>query len=365
MKIKWGKRKFTFMIIPEANRSVVRFKIPAVILYIIPIVTLVMLSTTLAVYIIHMKSTVVTQQLKSELEHNKDQYKETVGDKNKTITELQNDVILLSQQANEVQAKIEELKKLENDIKGIQEGDSPSAKSKPVSVANSESKLNPDASDLSGTLVQSDIADPNSSDSGIGGTMIPVDQEEIDQLIIDTKVSFTSSFGQTDGLYTGLTDAKKQVLAEQYLLRVTPSLWPTISLRVTSSFGYRKDPFTRRPSFHAGVDIAGNSGDPIYVTADGTVQYAGRDSAHGNNIIVKHANGIRTRYMHLKKILVKEGDKVLRGEKIGLLGSTGRSTGPHLHYEVSKNGETVDPRPYMQLTGKDDIQHVQEEESQD
>ncbi|HEY0829198.1 MAG TPA: peptidoglycan DD-metalloendopeptidase family protein [Bacilli bacterium] len=342
MKSKWGKRRFTFMIIPEANRSVVRFKIPAVILYIIPIAVLLMLTTTFAVYIVHMKSAFVTKQLKSELEHNKDQYKETVGDKNKTITELQNDVITLSQQAHEVKAKIEELKKLENDIKGIQGSDRPAAKSKPVSVVN-----------------------PDSVDLGIGGTLIPVDQEEIDQLIRNTKKSFTSSFGQTDGLYEALTDAKKQVLAEQYLLRVTPSLWPTISLRVTSIFGYRKDPFTRRPSFHAGVDIAGNSGDPIYVTADGTVQYAGRDSAHGNNIIVKHANGLRTRYMHLKKILAAEGDKVLRGEKIGLLGSTGRSTGPHLHYEVSQNGEAVDPRPYMQLTGKDEIQHVQEEESQD
>lgn len=135
--------------------------------------------------------------------------------------------------------------------------------------------------------------------------------------------------------------------SKQQLQRLTPSIWPTTSKVVTSPFGYRKDPFTFSPSFHAGMDISAPENDPVYASADGTVVSTGSDKARGNNIVIEHSRGLRTWYMHLNKVLVHDGDTVQKGDTIGLLGSTGRSTGPHLHYEVIDNGVSVDPRLFL------------------
>jgi murein DD-endopeptidase MepM/ murein hydrolase activator NlpD len=112
-------------------------------------------------------------------------------------------------------------------------------------------------------------------------------------------------------------------------------------------FGYRKDPFTEKASFHRGIDIAGKTGDPVYTTADGIVHTVGFDQFHGHNVVIEHSGGLRTWYMHLKKAAVQQGEAVKKGQTIGLLGSTGRSTGPHLHYEILKNGKSTNPKPYM------------------
>ncbi|MDO7907214.1 peptidoglycan DD-metalloendopeptidase family protein [Paenibacillus sp. JX-17] len=122
-----------------------------------------------------------------------------------------------------------------------------------------------------------------------------------------------------------------------------PSLWPTSSTRITSSFGYRSDPFHRTSAFHAGIDIGGKIGDPVFAAGRGEVIDTGRDGSRGNYIIIAHGNGMESCYMHLSKIRVKTGMKVAQGEVIGDLGSTGRSTGPHLHFQVTKNSREIDP----------------------
>jgi len=117
---------------------------------------------------------------------------------------------------------------------------------------------------------------------------------------------------------------------------------------VTSRFGYRANPFTHRGrEMHSGVDLRGNIGQPIKVTANGKVTYAGYEGEYGNVVKVKHANGYETRYAHLVRVLVKPGDNVEAGKLVGLLGNTGRSTGPHLHYEILKNGTKIDPEKYF------------------
>jgi murein DD-endopeptidase MepM/ murein hydrolase activator NlpD len=126
----------------------------------------------------------------------------------------------------------------------------------------------------------------------------------------------------------------------------TPAVAPTKGW-ITSSFGYRLSPFTKKRELHRGLDIAGRTGTPILATADGKVRYAGPDRGLGKSVIVRHGYGIETIYGHLSEILVKPGEKVARGMKLGLMGSTGRSTGPHLHYQVNVNGVAVDPRNYM------------------
>jgi murein DD-endopeptidase MepM/ murein hydrolase activator NlpD len=192
--------------------------------------------------------------------------------------------------------------------------------------------------------------DQLSMDGGIGGEELPVTKEELGLLVDQTRDSFQSLGVMLEMLKPELELTKEAVVKKQKLLNITPTIWPTDSRKVTSLFGIRKDPFTSRATFHAGLDISGDTGEPIYAAADGIVISADRNSSHGNNVWISHSNGIRTHYSHMSKLLTKAGAKVHKGDIIGELGSTGRSTGPHLHYEVSINGTNVDPRPYLKAT---------------
>jgi murein DD-endopeptidase MepM/ murein hydrolase activator NlpD len=122
--------------------------------------------------------------------------------------------------------------------------------------------------------------------------------------------------------------------------------------RLSSTFGYRRDPFNGGSRLHTGVDMAGATGSPIYATADGVVSFAGRQSGYGNIIVIQHAFGFETRYAHLHRIRVTQGQRVSRGDRIGDMGSTGRSTGPHLHYEVRTGDTPRNPMNYI-TAGRD------------
>ena len=128
-----------------------------------------------------------------------------------------------------------------------------------------------------------------------------------------------------------------------------PSAWPLKGVRgrLTSPFGYRKDPFTFRVRHHDGTDIAARTGTPIVATARGVVIFSERDGALGRTVRIDHGNGIVTCYAHLRKCLVDVGDEVERLDVVGSLGSSGRTTGPHLHYEVSVNGKAANPAKFL------------------
>ena len=128
---------------------------------------------------------------------------------------------------------------------------------------------------------------------------------------------------------------------------MTPSIWP-VSGKLESGMGGRRNPFGGRGfEYHEGQDIDASYGTPVMVAAGGTITIAGRQRGYGNVIYVDHGAGLSTRYGHLSEIDVKIGQTVTRGQTIGLVGSTGRSTGPHLHYEVRINNQPVDPRQYL------------------
>ena len=133
---------------------------------------------------------------------------------------------------------------------------------------------------------------------------------------------------------------------QKSLLKSTPSIWP-VKGWLTSTFGYRSSPFTGRRELHKGLDIATRSGTPIIAPADGLVVFAGREGGFGNMIIVDHGYGITTRFGHCSSLEAKLGQKVKRGDVIARIGSTGRSTGPHVHYEVAVNGVSVNPSRYI------------------
>ena len=116
---------------------------------------------------------------------------------------------------------------------------------------------------------------------------------------------------------------------------------------MSSPFGMRMDPFVKAPAIHTGVDMRGDTGDPVRATATGTVTTAGVNGGYGKMVEIDHGNGLSTRYGHLSAIDVSVGQSVRIGQTIGKIGSTGRSTGPHLHYETRVDGEAVDPQKYL------------------
>lgn len=161
--------------------------------------------------------------------------------------------------------------------------------------------------------------------------------------------------GDGNGAESKLTDNEKYSAYDEYLDRLvhavafTPMGYPRIS-SLTSYFGYRSDPFeSDHAEFHPGIDFKGERGDAAKCTADGRVVGAGWNGGYGNCVRIAHTNGFETLYGHLSRITVHIGQKVTAGEKIGEIGSTGRSTGNHLHYEVRKNGKPVNPISYLSL----------------
>lgn len=132
----------------------------------------------------------------------------------------------------------------------------------------------------------------------------------------------------------------------QSLLMATPSIKPTRGW-FTSRFGYRMDPYTNRPQMHAGIDMAAPPGTPVYAPADGIVSYVGYESGYGKLVSIDHGYGVVTRFGHNSRVFVEQGQRVRRWDAISAVGSTGRSTGAHLHYEVRIHGIAVDPMNYI------------------
>lgn len=132
----------------------------------------------------------------------------------------------------------------------------------------------------------------------------------------------------------------------QWMIHTQPTLWP-MNGTVRSSFGVRSDPFSGEGAFHSGIDLAAPTGTQVHVTADGVVTSAGWSGGYGKLIVVDHGNGIQTYYAHLSRVAIVPGEEVYRGQTVGFSGSTGRSTGPHMHYEVRLAGTPVNPYKYM------------------
>jgi murein DD-endopeptidase MepM/ murein hydrolase activator NlpD len=145
-----------------------------------------------------------------------------------------------------------------------------------------------------------------------------------------------------EGLESRLQSVRSNVDKRNALANATPSIWPAQGW-LTSTMGPRTDPLTGGADYHSGLDIAGDKGQPVYATAAGVVTQAGYSGGYGNLIVIDHGFGLETRYGHLSSFLAHTGDHVKRGEMIARLGSTGRTTGNHLHYEVMANGRLLNP----------------------
>lgn len=176
---------------------------------------------------------------------------------------------------------------------------------------------------------------PDLRQVGVGGRPLPGEQASVDDLLRRTRFQETS-----------LAEIEDVLGAQTDRLARIPSIWP-VQGWVTSRFGYRRDPFTGRRTMHDGVDIVAPYGTRIVAAADGKVVDTGWRSNWGRVVEIDHGNGLRTFYAHCQSVAVSVGDSVRRGQHIARLGSTGRATGPHLHYGVKRRGVWVNPENYI------------------
>lgn len=170
---------------------------------------------------------------------------------------------------------------------------------------------------------------------------------------INLESSKPEAADNSGGPFIPQTEVSKDELldrADSYLkkIRYVP-LGRPVQGKVTSRFGKRKDPVNKKRGFHTGLDFRGKRGDKIYATADGVVKKAFNNGGYGKYILISHGNGYTTSFAHLQTFLVKKGDRVKRGQLIGLVGNSGRSTGPHLHYEINLNKKPIDPDKFMKF----------------
>jgi len=178
-----------------------------------------------------------------------------------------------------------------------------------------------------------------------GGSSVPANSA-IAEIAAAALSSPEDTFGVLRDLLHGLENrlryVRRDVERREALANATPSIWPAHGW-LTGTFGGRSDPFTGEPGYHQGLDIATEKGQPVYATADGTVESASYTGDYGNLIVIRHGFGLATRYGHLSAFAQKVGHEVKRGDIIGYVGSTGRSTGAHLHYEILANGKLINP----------------------
>lgn len=184
---------------------------------------------------------------------------------------------------------------------------------------------------------------PTNAPLGQGGPLVkdsPLSEEDLKATIeqMSADLDFRDAF-------QGKIEAK--LLQKSVLREMLPNSSPVEAAYSSSSYGWRIDPMSGHRAFHEGLDFPASVGMPVFAAADGIVITAVQTPDYGNLLKIDHGSGLETRYAHNSRLLVKPGDRVMKGQKIALIGSTGRSTGPHLHYEIRLNGNPLDPREYL------------------
>lgn len=204
-------------------------------------------------------------------------------------------------------------------------------------ISRRQEILSTTGADLSDVLQAYGVNAPAETNLPMGGPYSPINIEQ--------------EFGNSVDEY--LLDRLKSLAALNDALTFLPIRRPVSEelAYVSSTYGHRRDPIRRRHAFHAGLDLAGRSGTPIHATAEGTVVRAERAGPYGNLVEIDHGFGIHTRYAHLRRIDVVAGEAVAVGQQVGAMGTTGRSTGTHLHYEIWVDGGHVDPAPFIEVGG--------------
>ena len=258
----------------------------------------------------------------------------------KTTLHLKNRETHLTGELAEIQNQRKQIQDFANEINSL--------KSKLVALNNFETKIR--------IIANIEKTDDSNNIFGVGGS-VPEDldaglplMEKHNSLIRDMHEQIDVLNRASIHQQNEFESLLKSLEDQQNLLASTPAIRPISRGEkswVTSSFGFRQSPFTGQREFHQGYDISAREGTPVLATADGVVIFVGRKGLLGNTIIIDHGHGMVTRFGHCQKFLKKRGEKVKRWEPVALVGNTGRSTGPHVHYEVRLNGIPVNPTKYI------------------
>ncbi|GIP60119.1 M23 family metallopeptidase [Paenibacillus sp. FSL W8-0186] len=317
--------RMTLLVLREANQPVKQIQVSKPFVIAVPIAAL--LSISGLIISLQMQSGHTISRLEDTLRLQNLKFEAIVTDKNEAIERLQSQVITLSGQSKELMDRMERVSELEAELQSFidkygSKGD--------AGKLSSLSSLSWDES------------------LGRGGEFIAVHDQEIEELAQETSDDFLEISAMLDEIEKNVPTTLQKAKQTQYSISGTPSEWPTLSTRLTSNFGYRTDPFTGKAAFHAGIDISGKIGDPVYAAAAGKIIAAESNRSRGKYIIIQHPNGLQSWYMHLSEIKVSEGDAVKKGQTIAKLGNSGRSTGPHLHFEIVKGDKKVNPLSYLQ-----------------
>jgi murein DD-endopeptidase MepM/ murein hydrolase activator NlpD len=195
--------------------------------------------------------------------------------------------------------------------------------------------------ELSGLDIEAEGLDKT---AGQGGVMqqsaMPLSQAEFESFFSELENSF-------DTQSLGLIQLQDYLITEDNIKSAIPAGRPIEKGWISSYYGYRVDPFNGKKTFHHGLDFAGKAGSDVLAVADGIVSWQGTRGGYGEMIEIDHGNGYQSRYAHNKKLVVKLGDRIKKGQAIALMGSTGRSTGPHVHFEILRDGKTVNPANFV------------------
>lgn len=351
-KLKPKKQLFTLMLVPHSSQKIKSFtlSVPVIFLSIFIIAAILIL----AVY-----TMMENRTMKSEVQIygiSRQKLKKEISDKDSRISSLQSEVQQQNSRIKEIDRNLNELSDLASAVRSISEANSPNKKSKKPSMEGINTSrgdnTRKDDNVSRGDNTRSADNAREGTDKRIGtGTSRSYDNngrnvrtEYSPDLYKDMLVDLKTKSEDLKKKFKDLSISAAKIKA---FLNARPDLWPTPGGRLTSYFGFRKDPFRHRKQFHEGLDIAADIGTEVYAAGSGRVALAERNGNYGRMIIIDHGFDLKTAYGHLSKILVSEGDIIKKGQLIGKVGSSGRSTGAHLHFEIRMNNEPVDPLEYL------------------
>ncbi len=195
--------------------------------------------------------------------------------------------------------------------------------------------------ELSGIDIEAEGLDKPAGQGGLAQQQaMPLSEAEFESFFSELENNF-------DTQSLGLVQLQDYFITEDNIKSAIPTGRPIKKGWISSYYGYRVDPFNGKKTFHHGLDFAGKAGSEVLAVADGIVSWHGTRGGYGEMIEIDHGNGYQSRYAHNKKLVVKLGDRIKKGQAIALMGSTGRSTGPHVHFEVLRDGKTVNPANFV------------------
>ncbi|WP_147384511.1 M23 family metallopeptidase [Paenibacillus sp. 1011MAR3C5] len=336
---------WSFVVMRGADKTVKQFSVSKRSVVVAPVAAAI--AVTGAIAGLQLKAAYELRHLEDQLSSQSAQFTQTItgmdqviAGKDEAIVSLQQEILELSRQAQEMKTKMSELDELENKLKLFIEkyGGSVIDTTSAEPAAGSGKPV--------GGIVQT-LANRSTKQQTPSYIASPGSTMQIAMLAQHTSLDFQALSEMVDAMEASMEQTLIKAQHKRATVDAYPSFWPARSKKLTSGFGYRMDPFTGRATFHAGIDIDGEIGDVVFSAADGTVSDTGYDARLGNYVVIDHLGDLQTTYMHLKRIDAKVGDDVVRGEKIGLIGNTGRSTGPHLHFQIMQRNEPVNPLKFL------------------